>query len=628
MVTVVLEKLLINKTRKILAKKIEAEESQLTSTLSPTRVSFRLEFLLGKRVESIGAMALPRRRNLYYHRLRFLVMVISAISGALLVLFAILTFLAPSPNESEHFHLRHHQTSFNAVVDDPVTNGDSVFRIPSSGGKLDRDIWSSRNAKFFYGCKAEAVRHPNRYLAIATSGGLNQQRTGITDAVVAARILNATLVVPKLDQKSFWKDSSNFSEIFDIDWFISFLSKDVKIVKQLPKRKGKTWTPYTMRVPRRCSERCYQNRVLPVLLKRHNAVQLNKFDYRLANKLDTDLQKLRCRVNYHALKFADPILEMGKLLVHRMRMRSKHYIALHLRFEPDMLAFSGCDYGGGEKERNELGAIRKRWKTLHKNNPDKQRRQGKCPLTPEEVGLMLRALGYGSEVHIYVASGEVYGGEETLRPLKALFPNFYSKDTIATKEELEPFSSFSSRMAALDFIVCNESDVFVTNNNGNMARMLAGRRKYFGHKPTIRPNAKKLYRLFLSRSNMTWEEFASRVRTFQRAFMGEPKEVRPGRGEFHENPSTCICEDSEAREKAKADSRHRKHGKLDDSSRKDVMLSHDQNDYVYNDEPEWPDLDDGEDQSGPQEKRLYNVTGLDYDAVISDEPELEVMLSD
>lgn len=35
------------------------------------------------------------------------------------------------------------------------------------------------------------------------------------------------------------------------------------------------------------------------------------------------------------------------------------------RFESDMLAFSGCDYGGGEKERMELGAMRKRWKTLH-----------------------------------------------------------------------------------------------------------------------------------------------------------------------------------------------------------------------------------------------------------------------
>ncbi|KAL0774092.1 hypothetical protein Bca101_039243 [Brassica carinata] len=35
------------------------------------------------------------------------------------------------------------------------------------------------------------------------------------------------------------------------------------------------------------------------------------------------------------------------------------------RFEPDMLAFSGCYYGGGDKERRELAAIRRRWKTLH-----------------------------------------------------------------------------------------------------------------------------------------------------------------------------------------------------------------------------------------------------------------------
>lgn len=113
---------------------------------------------------------------------------------------------------------------------------------------------------------------------------------------------------------------------------------------------------------------------------------------------------------------------------------------------------------------------------MQTSNPDKVRRNGRCPLTPQEVGLMLRALGFGSDVHLYVASGEVYGGEETLAPLKELFPNFHSKDTLASKEELAPFSSFSSRMAALDFMVSDESDVFVTNNNGNMARMLAGRR--------------------------------------------------------------------------------------------------------------------------------------------------------
>lgn len=61
-------------------------------------------------------------------------------------------------------------------------------------------------------------------------------------------------------------------------------------------------------------------------------VELTKFDFRLANKLDTDLQKLRCRVNYHALRFTKPILKMGETLVRRMKEKGKHFIALHLRW--------------------------------------------------------------------------------------------------------------------------------------------------------------------------------------------------------------------------------------------------------------------------------------------------------
>ncbi|KAK4490220.1 hypothetical protein RD792_000879, partial [Penstemon davidsonii] len=489
----------------------------------------------------------------------------------------------------------------------------------NNGGVFGRDLWSSKNGEFYYGCsnasnnfaKAVVITQPNRYLAIATSGGLNQQRTGIIDSVVAARILNATLVVPTLDKKSFWKDVSNFSEIFDIDWFISYLAKDVEIIKELPRRRGQIWNPNRMRVPRKCNERCYISRLGPVLMKKH-AVKLTKFDYRLSNKLDTDLQKLRCRVNYHALKFTDPILEMGRKLVQRMRMRSQHYIAIHLRFEPDMLAFSGCYYGGGDKERKELSKIRRRWKTLHNSNPDKGRRQGRCPLTPEEVGLLLRALGYDTLTHIYVASGEVYGGEETLAPLKALFPNFYSKDTIASKEELELFSAFSSRMAALDFIVCDESDVFVTNNNGNMAKILAGRRRYFGHKPTIRPNAKKLYSLFMNRDNMAWDEFASRVRRYQKGFMGEPKEGWPGRGVFHENPDSCICEDSEAKTKMNLV-----------PNRRDVE---DQN---TNDDIDWSDPEDEDDDiTSQQGNSLYDEMRLDYERTSSEEAVMDELLSD
>ncbi|KAL6501561.1 O-fucosyltransferase 29 [Orobanche gracilis] len=356
--------------------------------------------------------------------------------------------------------------------------------------RITIDIWKSKFSNFYYGCSdrgpqfASPVREKfsNGYLLIATSGGLNQQRTGITDAVVVARILNATLVVPELDHHSYWKDQSDFVNIFDVDWFISYLSKDVPIVKRVPEKVMRSMDkpPYTMRVPRKSEPDYYLEQVLPILLRRR-VVQLTKFDYRLATDLNEGLQKLRCRVNYHALRFTRPIGNLGQRLVMRMRKMAKRFIAVHLSsmrdryaFEPDMLAFSGCYFGWGDKERHELAEIRKRWDTLPELSPDEERTRGKCPLTPHEVGLLLRALDFDNNTYLYVASGEIYGGEETLRPLKELFPNFYTKETLAS-EELKSLVPFSSRLAALDYIVCDESDVFVTNNNGNMAKILSGR---------------------------------------------------------------------------------------------------------------------------------------------------------
>ncbi|KAJ0937548.1 putative GDP-fucose protein O-fucosyltransferase [Helianthus annuus] len=411
------------------------------------------------------------------------------------------------------------------------------------------DIWETKFSKSYYGCSERSPYYAshthqvmsNGYLLIAASGGLNQQRTGITDAVVVARILNATLVIPELDHHSYWKDDSDFANIFDVDWFISFLAKDVPVVKRVPEKVMRSLEkpPYTMRVPRKSEPQFYLDEVLPILTKRQ-VLQLTKFDYRLANDLDEELQRMRCRVNYHALRFTKPIQNLGQKIVMRMRKMAPRFIAVHLRFEPDMLAFSGCYYGGGDKERNDLGEIRKRWTTLPETSPDGERKRGKCPLTPHEVGLMLRALGFENNTYLYVASGEIYGGEETLKPLRELFPNIYTKEMLAN-EELEPFLPYSSRLAAIDYIVCDESDVFVANNNGNMAKILAGRRRYMGHKRTIRPNAKKLNALFLKREKISWESFAKKVKAAQQGFLGEPDEAKTGRAEFHEYPSTCIC---------------------------------------------------------------------------------------
>ena len=62
------------------------------------------------------------------------------------------------------------------------------------------------------------------------------------------------------------------------------------------------------------------------------------------------------------------------------------------------------------------------WK-VKKINSTEQRGGGFCPLTPKEVGIFLQALGYSPSTVIYIAAGEIYGGETHLLELTARFPN-------------------------------------------------------------------------------------------------------------------------------------------------------------------------------------------------------------
>ncbi|KAL4568254.1 hypothetical protein LXL04_023862 [Taraxacum kok-saghyz] len=170
----------------------------------------------------------------------------SALIGCFLFLVAFVSFLSPPIN---HHHV--HRLRYNySLLDEEI---DFLSHL---------GIWKYVNFSCSHG---DAKTNPERYLLIVTSGGLNQQRTGITDAVAAAYMLNSTLVVPELDNRSYWKDKSNFSDIFDVDWFITYLSKDVHVIKQLPTIEGKPLRPYRTRVPRRCDPECYQSRVLPLL---------------------------------------------------------------------------------------------------------------------------------------------------------------------------------------------------------------------------------------------------------------------------------------------------------------------------------------------------------------------------
>lgn len=73
-----------------------------------------------------------------------------------------------------------------------------------------------------------------------------------------------------LCKKLFSLFCSEFENIFDIDWFISSLSKDVTIIKRIPDKimRSMEKPPYTMRPPRKSTPEYYLDQVLPILLRR------------------------------------------------------------------------------------------------------------------------------------------------------------------------------------------------------------------------------------------------------------------------------------------------------------------------------------------------------------------------
>ncbi|KAG6707350.1 hypothetical protein I3842_06G026200 [Carya illinoinensis] len=367
----------------------------------------------------------------------------------------------------------------------------------------------------------------NGYLIIEANGGLNQQRSAICNAVAVAGLLNAILVIPQFDFHNVWRDPSEFGDIYDEDHFIATLEDYVKVVKKLPEALMErhdyniTNVP-TFRVQAWASVNYYFGEVYPVLQKQ-GVIRLAPFANRLAMNVPPHIQSLRCLTNYEALRFSSPISTLANELVNRMIEKSSgtggKYVSIHLRFEEDMLAFSCCVYDGGKAEKTEMDLVREKgWKGKFKRKdhiilPSLNRITGKCPLSPLEVGMMLRGMGFGNDTSIYLASGKIYQAGRHLAPLLKMFPHLHTKESLATPEELAIYKGFSSRLAALDYIVCLSSEVFVTTQGGNFPHFLMGHRRflYDGHAKTIMPDKRKLV-VLLQDMGLSWKAFKDQMK--------------------------------------------------------------------------------------------------------------------
>lgn len=395
---------------------------------------------------------------------------------------------------------------------------------------------------------------------------------GICDAIAVAKILNATLVIPHLEVNPVWKDSSSFEEIFDVDHFINSLKDEVSIIKALPKEFSWSTREYygtgiratrIKTAPLHASANWYLENVSPIM-QSYGIVAIAPFSHRLAfDDLPADLQRLRCKVNFQALVFRSHIISLGETLVKRLRSpirvhssksihqvvegdtnQAEKYAVLHLRFDKDMAAHSACDFGGGRAEQLALAKYRQviwQGRVLNSQLTDEElRNTGRCPLTPEEIGLLLVALGFDNRTRLYLASHKVYGGEARISSLRKLFPLMEDKRSLASEDELANVEGKASVLAALDYYISMHSDIFISASPGNMHNALVAHRSYENLK-TIRPNMALLGRTFANKS-MEWPEFQQVVQAGHKGRYGQIR-LRKATQSIYTYPAPdCMCQ--------------------------------------------------------------------------------------
>uniref|UniRef100_M4EUK5 O-fucosyltransferase family protein n=1 Tax=Brassica campestris TaxID=3711 RepID=M4EUK5_BRACM len=344
-------------------------------------------------------------------------------------------------------------------------------RDPTRSSKINmEELWESAESGGWRPSSAPRSDWPppteetNGYLRVRCNGGLNQQRSAICNAVLAARIMNATLVLPELDANSFWHDDSGFQGIYDVEHFIKTLKYDVKIVGKIPDvlKNGKTKKIKAFQA-----------------MKEHSAIYLTPFLHRLAEEIDNpEYQRLRCRVNYHALRFKPHIMKLSESIVDKLRSQG-HFMSIHLRFEMDMLAFAGCFDIFNPEEQKILKKYRKENFAEKRLIYNERRAIGKCPLTPEEVDLILRAMRFDNSTRIYLAAGELFGGERFMKPFRTLFPRLDNHSSVdPSSEELSPTNSQGLIGSAVDYMVCLMSDIFMpTPDRKGFAPVFVAREK-------------------------------------------------------------------------------------------------------------------------------------------------------
>ncbi|GJT64623.1 O-fucosyltransferase 13 isoform X1 [Tanacetum coccineum] len=316
----------------------------------------------------------------------------------------------------------------------------------------------------------------NGYIRVDCYGGLNQMRRDLCDGVGVARLLNATLVLPKFEVAAYWNESSGFTDVFDVDYFIQQLKGFIEVVKELPAEIASR-EPVRVDCSKRKGQFDYVETVLPSLLK-HRYISITPAMSQRRDRFPLYGKAALCQACYSALRLTSALEKKSTELLEAI---PKPFLALHLRFEPDMVAYSQCEYDGlSHSSMEAIDASRGERKPWTGETARVWRSRGKCPLTPNETAFILQSLSIPTNTHIYLAAGD---GIMELEGLTSVYTNVVTKSSLLSGEDFK--TMHGNTKAALDYYVSINSDAYVATYFGNMDKMVAAMRAYKGLYKTL-----------------------------------------------------------------------------------------------------------------------------------------------
>lgn len=300
------------------------------------------------------------------------------------------------------------------------------------------------------------------FVIFSLTNGPEHHVSQIADAVVVARYLGATLVIPDI-RGSKPGHMRKFEDIYDREKFVESLDGVVPVAKHQP-AEIPLKNLAVVRVPNGVTKEHIAEQIEPVFISAGSirlATYFPSVNIGMAGE-KSNVDSLACLGMFGTLELQPEMREVVDSMVESLHVLSRKshgkFIAVDLRV--DMLEGSGC----------------------HGNDATEM----KSCYNAQEIALFLKKIGFPRDTTIYLTQST---WDSSLDALKNYFPKTYTKGGIMPTHSKEKFlkSMAPEFEEAIDFYICSRSNVFVPAISGMFYANVAGKRIVSGKTQILVP---------------------------------------------------------------------------------------------------------------------------------------------